>query len=160
MIKNLETQLSESQNLLLTSKDENEILINKLSSISTNTANDENAGNTTTNNEDDIKNQTSLLLETMTEKYNDSCTTVADLMGSVTSLETELQEAQTLLVQKQEQFDVELGNKQVEIQKLNQQITQHTTFLKTHETLHKNTINKHDEKLSTMENEYMNQLKR
>ena len=37
-------------------------------------------------------------------------------MGNVTSLETELQEAQTLLVQKQEQFDVELENKQVEIQ--------------------------------------------
>ena len=101
-IKTLESQLTKTQNLLLASKEENEKLVATKQSTTK-----------------DGSGKTQVELAEITRKYNDSCAAVTDLTAKITTLETELQETQTLLLQKQETFDNEIRSRKKEIQELN-----------------------------------------
>ena len=142
VIKNLESQLNETQNLLLESKESEERLLVEAKS---------NSDSKSTEILEDVQAK---LLD-MTKKYNESCTATAELMTVVSTLEKMFRESQSLLLEKEQSLGSDLRASKATIDALKEDLERHQTLLKTHETLHNDTIEKHEVHLKQVEDQHI-----
>ena len=144
VIKNLESQLNETQNLLLESKESEEKLLLKAQS-------DVNDG--------EVLADVQAKLLDMTKKYNESCTMAADLMTKVSILENDVKEGQSRSLEKEQSLGSDLSASKSTIKALREDLARHQALLETHEKLHNDTIEKHELDMKKVADEHIANVK-
>jgi hypothetical protein len=144
VIKNLELQLNETQNLLLESKESEEKLLLKAQG-------DVNDG--------EVLADVQAKLLDMTKKYNESCTMAADLMTKVSTLENDIKEGQSRSQEKEQSLGSDLSASKSTIKALREDLERHQVLLETHEKLHNDTIEKHELELKTVADQHIANVK-